>query len=1243
MGKKTNWKAAEDQTLCRVWLSASDLQLQGGDQKASNFWGVVLELFHQEMEAAVERPLNGLKVRWTRINRDSQKFSCIFNEIQSKNLKQTEEIGGDSGDAAAVALLAEQQWIEDAKDVFRRMYNAKFSFEACWKQLRYSHKWLQLFANSSNNPVLIVNSLPTPPMVTTVAHGSAARSPSSTSSEQEITTMDDGATASPSAPTPAALASPPRSRGNTESSVAAAAVSQALTDSNVPPSHKRRADVSLESFAHTSSQQQELQGLTATLVEELKRQNELMEDQNAIALLKVDGEMIPDAEARHCYQLLRARYLKKPRTNHGYSRTSTLLESKSMGAKDVAAGMRRYWGSDHEYNDEELFAVAQRQWEASRGSDSAAQGFVLQMAACRLEEQLLTWLLQSCAADAAEDIQMLVAVCTDPYFTTGGLDRLESTLDALLTAAVARAAACDRNAENRKRRMAEIVATMGGGMFVKSQARQVLRVLEKCETTSVDAAAWTSFLKLPSVLDPRVFNSRSGRAFMDVAGPVIALQQAELNAVRGSVEDCGNVEMEGEGLTSTANILWRLATQILELLQAKPASRDNTEATAGPKVDSALVLVENVVDVEGYLKAKALATPTCVDGSSDDEISLVDDREDLSAIEQLSNICSSSDKESTISRDILETIFDKLSAIKSLHVISIQASFLLGMQMRLKCCFVDHCESAKDEFERRIRRVFNRLTGKAQDLEHVAALVILAAFCPGQVIQLCIRGARTDVLHHSLYLKALRASPLLLDWREETGDGTGASFERELQKALLDISSNQSNFDRESQNVLSFLMSLVGLDSSVSSKRGDPVMTITKLLDGVINPVCCYTCQTVEMQLNLLTLSHQLFQYFVTANAGLDIDPAGLETSFNLALEALYSSNASDPRLRIRIHEKLLLLLKSTMELMSDPASMITLEQFDTPLSPSLWTLISLFNSELGNDELCNGLADVATLEAYLHATSVNDPLAPLPLPNVISAIQVLLWGSLWDSTLSENVSVESTKSETWKLLDVIARYEFSESNSVVETIKGNLLIQSAVAEMMLECGSVLFQALFRHVIPYLLEYEPTEISQEDWLTIPKWATGKISEQPEISLQIPCRLVSIHSIMRYVAKCWGLSGAINMQLATPSNVLLVESFSHVLVAHDQAITSSQGSLSRTLFCIQWMCLLVSTACDLRLDTVRTQLELSLLRLLHQLELQEVTSTAEAHFSQYFVAAWLTCLPAGKFEQVFNFLATRTNI
>uniref|UniRef100_M4B941 No apical meristem-associated C-terminal domain-containing protein n=1 Tax=Hyaloperonospora arabidopsidis (strain Emoy2) TaxID=559515 RepID=M4B941_HYAAE len=332
MGKKTNWTTAEDQTLCRVWLSASDLQLHGGDQKASNFWNVVLELFHQEVESPVERPLNGLKVRWTRINRDSQKFASIFNELQSKRIKRAEEGVEDVGDNAAVALLTEQPWIDDAKVVFHRIYNTKFSFETCWKQLRYSAKWMQLFANSSSYPVLGVNVPPAAPSGVTeeAIAAEAAEAPSDTSSEADAEKEEQPAVecaAAASSPVPSVTVSAPPTNetvmSSTTSSVVAVASAIEASDTNafIDPNHKRRADMSLESFAQIPHQNQ-LQRLTSTLVDELKRQNDLMEDQNAIALLKINNEHLLDEDTRQCYHMLRARYLKKACNN---SRTSTLV------------------------------------------------------------------------------------------------------------------------------------------------------------------------------------------------------------------------------------------------------------------------------------------------------------------------------------------------------------------------------------------------------------------------------------------------------------------------------------------------------------------------------------------------------------------------------------------------------------------------------------------------------------------------------------------------------------------------------------------------------------------------------------------------------------------------------------------------------------------------------------------------------------------------------------------------------
>ncbi|GMF17684.1 unnamed protein product [Phytophthora lilii] len=322
MGKKTNWTPAEDLTLCRVWLSASELQLRSEEPKVSFFWNAVLEIFRQEVQSTVERPLNGLKVRWTRINRDSQKFAGIYNELESKGLKEAEDSGGD---AAAVATLKEQQWIDEAKGIYHRLYATKFSFEGCWKQLRYSTKWLQLFANSNGSAVSTVLEDP-------VKQTSHAEVSSTISSEHGIPSTEISTAASAATDVATSAPSHPPTPSTVAAAVAVAAVSTATQDANefsVSPGRKQRADASLDSSAQISNnqQQQQLPDLTITLVEEFKRHNDLMEDQNTIALLKVDCEMIPDPEARHCFQLLRARYLKRARTTHGYSngRDSTLV------------------------------------------------------------------------------------------------------------------------------------------------------------------------------------------------------------------------------------------------------------------------------------------------------------------------------------------------------------------------------------------------------------------------------------------------------------------------------------------------------------------------------------------------------------------------------------------------------------------------------------------------------------------------------------------------------------------------------------------------------------------------------------------------------------------------------------------------------------------------------------------------------------------------------------------------------
>ncbi|KAE8995551.1 hypothetical protein PF005_g6187 [Phytophthora fragariae] len=340
----------------------------------------------------------------------------------------------------------------------------------------------------------------------------------------------------------------------------------------------------------------------------------------------------------------------------------SLTQSNDFTA--AVAATRQYWGSEHEHNDAELFARARCQWEDAKGEDTATREFVLQVVACRLEEQLLLWLLQFHASDAAERMQTLFEVCSDSYFTAEGLELLSPVLDTLLTAAVSRAAACDRSAENRKRRIAEMVEKVNSSALMSSEVRSVVRALV---VANEDGGAWKQFLDLPSELETRLFNSRSGRAFLDEVQQVVTLQQVEMNAAFGECERCDSLETEMQ--MPTADVLWTLAEKLVEMVtaQAETEKDAQTLSSAGFDTTGTSLVVENVTDLEEYLEAKESVTAT---GLVVQEVMASRDDENLSAIEQLSETYSSLNGEPVISSGLLEKVFDEMSAVTNLDILS---------------------------------------------------------------------------------------------------------------------------------------------------------------------------------------------------------------------------------------------------------------------------------------------------------------------------------------------------------------------------------------------------------------------------------------------------------------------------------------------------------------------------------------------------------------------------------------------
>ncbi|KAJ0408347.1 hypothetical protein P43SY_003073 [Pythium insidiosum] len=294
MGKKTNWAVSEDVALCRAWLCASESALlQGGEHKAGTFWTVVHQLFHAETENSIDRPVNGLKIRWTRLNRDIQRFALTLARVQALTRREPSSAGGAEA-AEDEDEAYEQRCIEAAAEQFTKEYKSKFTFEPCWRLLRFSPKWMQLLANAS-------------------AAGGAAL--------MDVVALDDAATL---AKMDSKLDLPPLGAHNT-----------AVAQSAMLAQQKRRLATLIEANAVSTSTSQ-MQALVAVVATQLKRQSELLEDQNALAVFSLDLAAVEDDDVRTYFEGLRARHAKRIRRSlHAPSVTSLDATEPELGLPAV--------------------------------------------------------------------------------------------------------------------------------------------------------------------------------------------------------------------------------------------------------------------------------------------------------------------------------------------------------------------------------------------------------------------------------------------------------------------------------------------------------------------------------------------------------------------------------------------------------------------------------------------------------------------------------------------------------------------------------------------------------------------------------------------------------------------------------------------------------------------------------------------------------------------------------------------
>jgi hypothetical protein len=297
MGKKTNWTVSEDQALCRAWMNASDTgYTSGSDHKASTFWNAVHIFFHQELDTTIARPLNGLKIRWTRINRDVQKFGLCFAQVMrtASASASTEEEETDDG--------ITQEMIEEAKELYQKEQGTKFLFEICWKLLRLHPKWIQLLRSSTNNIAMNNNHT----LGGTKSHHHLHHQQQQDHHHQLV-------------------------YGTISSN-------NAIERIGGSEAQKRRHQMmTMDSHTTaTTSSSSSIRDLTQLLTQEIERRNELLEEQNAIHLFTKNLKENEEEDVKKYFTLLRQKYLKKIKftlLNHQQESTTTTTTTSNTKEK----------------------------------------------------------------------------------------------------------------------------------------------------------------------------------------------------------------------------------------------------------------------------------------------------------------------------------------------------------------------------------------------------------------------------------------------------------------------------------------------------------------------------------------------------------------------------------------------------------------------------------------------------------------------------------------------------------------------------------------------------------------------------------------------------------------------------------------------------------------------------------------------------------------------------------------------
>ncbi|XP_048599981.1 glutathione S-transferase T3-like [Brassica napus] len=125
--ERRKWTTKEDVVLISAWLNTSKDPIVSNEQKAGSFWKRIEECANASplLVGSVPREWSQCKQRWGRVNEQVCKFvGCHEAAFKKQASGQTEN-----------------DVMKAAHDIFFNDYNAKFTLEHCWRELRFDQKW----------------------------------------------------------------------------------------------------------------------------------------------------------------------------------------------------------------------------------------------------------------------------------------------------------------------------------------------------------------------------------------------------------------------------------------------------------------------------------------------------------------------------------------------------------------------------------------------------------------------------------------------------------------------------------------------------------------------------------------------------------------------------------------------------------------------------------------------------------------------------------------------------------------------------------------------------------------------------------------------------------------------------------------------------------------------------------------------------------------------------------------------